>query len=594
MTDGITIQVFSGVDAPVVVKTATTDAGRRTLAREAERLARARHPGVVSLRSATDTRLEVTFAGSHTLETARLAVPAAAGILAAVAETVADLHGLGIIHGRLDPSHVVLGADGRPVLCGMRGPDPDDVRTGPADDVAAIGRLIDHLLGPDAEPEPIPDRRWGRRSWSGYHRRSLQMLADRAAHDDPARRPTARAVAHAIVEAVPAARVVPPSGADEPEAPSTVAEARPSATPRDARPEPPSAEPLRPATSPTPRGDELAVTSHRPVAEPTEPTRDHGGAAGDLTTDLGGTAATRAQPGRHPDVDLEATQPEPDTQPQPDDGAGGGGDDEPLRVGPFLPHDEARADQPARVLGLRVEDPLPDRRPADPPDRSRPSGPTGSDRVDHDSLRQAPVVPARRRHGRPPSWVLGAAAVGVVVVGLARGTLGTAPSPSSTAASGAPAPAGHPPPAPDTLASAPTTGTDRADVGSPVTPTAPSGADGEAPRLVHDGVTYAIGQPGDRVVIADWDCDGEPTPGLLRPATGEIFLFPGWATDDEPISVRAVAVVEGATALREPPAPAPDAPRPPEEVCRVVVERGDQAAVALVAHPHGWRTADDS
>jgi hypothetical protein len=588
MTDGITIQVFSGVDAPVVVKTATTDAGRRALAREAERLERARHPGVVSLRSATDTRLEVTFAGSHTLETARLAVPVAAGILAAVAETVADLHGLGIIHGRLDPSHVVLGADGRPVLCGMRGPDPDDVRTGPADDVAAIGRLIDHLLGPDAEPEPIPDRRWGRRSWSGYHRRSLQMLADRAAHEDPARRPTARAVAHAIVEAVPAACVLPPVGADEPEIPSPVAEPRPAATAWEALTEPPTADPRPPDPSPAQPDDLTAVASHRPDAEPTDSTVDHHEEVQELTTDLGDALAAGARSSGDPDTAHDADN-------GTLDGSSGG---EPLRVGPFLRHEEARSDQPARVLGLRVEEPSPDR--ADRSDVPGPSGASGSVRTPHGSAPPAPAVPVHRRHRRPPSWVLGAAAVGLVVVGLTHGNLGTAPSPARPPEAASPVPAGGPlstgdPSHPvETLPAGATPGTDPARVEGPVPPALPSGGDETVPRLVHHGITYEVGEPGDQVAVADWDCDGEPTPGLLRPTTGEVFLFPSWAADDQPLSVRAAAVVEGATALREPPAPASGDARPSGEACRVVIERRDQSPIALVPHPHGWRTAGDS
>lgn len=155
----------------------------------------------------------------------------AAGLLAAVATTVADLHAMGVVHGRIEPSHVVVDGVGRPVLCGFGGPEPTAVGPGPADDVAAVGRLIDHLLGPEAEPEPIPDRRWIRRPWAGYDRRALQLLADRATHEDPARRPTARALANAIIEAVPKAHLDPPltpgRGQPPPQSPTT----RPSPIP---------------------------------------------------------------------------------------------------------------------------------------------------------------------------------------------------------------------------------------------------------------------------------------------------------------------------------------------------------------------------
>lgn len=39
---------------------------------------------------------------------------------------------------------------------------------------------------------------------------------------------------------------------------------------------------------------------------------------------------------------------------------------------------------------------------------------------------------------------------------------------------------------------------------------------------------YAIGEAGGQVVVGDWDCDGTDTPGLVRPADGEVFLFDGY------------------------------------------------------------------
>ncbi len=46
---------------------------------------------------------------------------------------------------------------------------------------------------------------------------------------------------------------------------------------------------------------------------------------------------------------------------------------------------------------------------------------------------------------------------------------------------------------------------------------------------------YAFGQPGDQLVLGDWDGDGRATPALYRPSTGETFTFAGWAESDAPL-----------------------------------------------------------
>lgn len=40
---------------------------------------------------------------------------------------------------------------------------------------------------------------------------------------------------------------------------------------------------------------------------------------------------------------------------------------------------------------------------------------------------------------------------------------------------------------------------------------------------------WVVGAPGDVVVVGDWDCDLEPTPAVLRPASGGFYVFDGWA-----------------------------------------------------------------
>lgn len=192
---------------------ATGDDGRPVLvkeggaAREAEVLVAARHPGVVEVAAwlADEDRLVLRWVGSRTLADHRPVPAEAARIAASLAATVADLHVLGIRHGRITPSRVVLDVGGRPVLCGFGGAAlaGEDGPT-PADDVAGLGQVLRSLVGPDAELEPIPERRLGPLPrWGGALRRTLLTLADHATHDEPSRRPTARALAASLAALAP-------------------------------------------------------------------------------------------------------------------------------------------------------------------------------------------------------------------------------------------------------------------------------------------------------------------------------------------------------------------------------------------------------
>lgn len=49
--------------------------------------------------------------------------------------------------------------------------------------------------------------------------------------------------------------------------------------------------------------------------------------------------------------------------------------------------------------------------------------------------------------------------------------------------------------------------------------------------VLADGRRFALGAPGDWFLIGDWDCDGETTPALYRPSTGDVFVFERWAAD---------------------------------------------------------------
>ena len=112
-----------------------------------------------------------------------LTVEEVAGVAEALAATLADLHDMGIVHGAVTPEHVLVGPDGRPVLCGFGSAGRigetapgGDRELHPSADVAALGRLLRRLaIGPDA--------------------RGLRRIAEATTVDDPAARPSARTMA---------------------------------------------------------------------------------------------------------------------------------------------------------------------------------------------------------------------------------------------------------------------------------------------------------------------------------------------------------------------------------------------------------------
>lgn len=194
---------------PVVVKVGAGGAAAR-VEQEAARLLALGHPGLVEVVSAGPVpdgyELRSRYAG-RPLSACPVPPPEQAGALvAALAETVADLHAAGVVHGRVSAEHVLLGQSGRPVLCSLGGGGTTDADAPTrADDVAALGTLLTDLLGRDAELDPIPDHRWFRfRSTTGL-RRALLTVADHACADPATRRPTARRLAAELTALVPRA-----------------------------------------------------------------------------------------------------------------------------------------------------------------------------------------------------------------------------------------------------------------------------------------------------------------------------------------------------------------------------------------------------
>lgn len=598
-------------DELVAVKRATTPAASARLRVEAARLAQAVHPGVVTLVGSHQVEggdeLRLGYAG-ESLEGWRGTLPQLAGLVAAVAATVADLHDLGIVHGRIDAGHVLVGPDGRPRLCSLSGPGDATA----ADDVLAVGRLLDGLADQAVDPRR-PRRRQG-----GAERRALARVVARATDADPRRRPSARTLSTSILAAVPAARLSPATGsspaptraphlhelwdtlalsrratddarvptpdpAGAAAAPAPPADARrPPAAPARGRgathdlaacapaSPPAGADPLGPTDPDDPwawargGGPEAASGAHEAEAEPRAGVEGEGEGESALDAWLAWSAA----------AGLERPQP------RPDGGADGPGrsqrapaGDRPGRRGPGpLPRlgDARRPSGPDGPDGGAGPVPVPGGAPAagdretpgvprgdglDPgacgDDRRAPSGAGATELLgvgpqEGTWLDDARLGPGRReppRPGRPRPGrrrVAGVTAAGVVGAGLVAAGLLASPggvTPGVDVAEPQRRPAGDCPAAP--------------------APAADVDGDGCAEALVVDGnrvsagdATWELGRPGDVVAVGDWDCDGSASSALLRPATGDVFVFSGWSSSGEPVTVAPTRSVPGGTDLR--------------------------------------------
>jgi hypothetical protein len=210
MSEWVGLDVIDGI-GPVAVKRRSPRDDDALLDHEAAILAEIDLAGVVRLverRRDPDPSIITHFVGTHSLATAGATdIDAAIELVASLAATVAELHRLGVRHGAIDPSHVLLGPGGRPVLCGFSGATapgtPTDQAPTTSDDVAALGRLITHLVAGHDGLEPIPARRpLGRGSWTGYRPRALLTLADHCQADDPDARPSAAVLAATVAELV--------------------------------------------------------------------------------------------------------------------------------------------------------------------------------------------------------------------------------------------------------------------------------------------------------------------------------------------------------------------------------------------------------
>jgi hypothetical protein len=181
-------------DNGLTYKRARTAGERRRIEHEAAVLRRVAHPGIVQLvgtegAGSPGALVLRTVNGGDLTSLGTQPMPVIAGLGAAVATTVADLHALGFCHGAIEPSHVLLDEGGRPVLCSLSRsqatatiPDADRLR---ADDLRALATMLLQLLPPDGSVRLIrtlrrlsDQRRRPRHDASWLARRLISIVPD--------------------------------------------------------------------------------------------------------------------------------------------------------------------------------------------------------------------------------------------------------------------------------------------------------------------------------------------------------------------------------------------------------------------------------
>lgn len=511
------VRVTTDDDGPIAVKTATGDDDRARLRLEAQRLRRAGHPGLVAVVGANaasaDGELRTRFAGDPVSQwTGSLAH--VAGVGAAVAATLADLHEMGIVHGRVDASHVLVGHDGRPRLCGLSHAGD----ASPSDDVHDLGQVLHDLLR-----RLLPQRRrfgrLGARPRGDSERLALARVIARALDPVATRRPSAHMLAATLLDAVPAAALPDPVDAPGPDDRSGATDVH-RMWPHDLVAGAAAGEAVgdldREATTEEHDAELLQIVL---AHEQTEDERwaeafgDHPG-VGNRDSSRGDGWLT-AEPGADPPTDDDTLPLEPSAWEASSAPAW-------VTARPQVGRPTATSDRIGTVGATGEHPRLVDR-----------AGPRRAARRE----RRAPT--ARRQRLRALLGTGGLFAVGTIAAAFLVGTRADAPAgPTGRSAAGP----GAPP-----VAACPDVAEPAADVDG----------DGCAEPVVVDGgsisagtARWTLGEPGDLAAVGDWDCDGAASPALLRPATGDVFVFPGWATHDRPVTVHAAGTVDGSVGIR--------------------------------------------
>lgn len=159
--------------------------------------------------------------------------------------------------------------------------------------------------------------------------------------------------------------------------------------------------------------------------------------------------------------------------------------------------------------------------------------------------RWAPVGSAHR--ARQLAALAGAGLAALLVVVLAGRGSGPAASPSSPA----PGARSEPCTLPTPVDADPTAVAAEGDLDGDGCPEQVRWWPAAAVVALPDGQRFALGRPGDQLVLGDWDADGRSTPALYRPATGTVLRFDRWATDGDVSATASDAGVTGGLARVE-------------------------------------------
>jgi tRNA A-37 threonylcarbamoyl transferase component Bud32 len=189
-------------------KQAESAADRDRLRSEAVVLTAVAHPGVVRLIATEgDPPNELVFGFVEGKDFAGLDIDdqeVVGGIGAAVATTLADIHDLGVVHGAVSPSHVLIDGAGRPVLCGFGAAGKASSRAQltelAGEDTAALARMLLSRLPGSADA------------------RLRSMLRVAAGQRGRSHRGDARWLARELMRRVPGARL--PEMGGQPETPA--------------------------------------------------------------------------------------------------------------------------------------------------------------------------------------------------------------------------------------------------------------------------------------------------------------------------------------------------------------------------------------
>jgi len=66
----------------------------------------------------------------------------------------------------------------------------------------------------------------------------------------------------------------------------------------------------------------------------------------------------------------------------------------------------------------------------------------------------------------------------------------------------------------------------------------PDRAEADRPEDSGSRSRFILGDPGDQLVLGDWDGDGRDTPALYDPQRGALIRFDGWAEPGQPLTGR--------------------------------------------------------